>query len=125
MPDEERDEIARLGVRPLEVLQDEQDGCARSQMFETPEHRLEQAGLAGSIEFGGAGRLERPATDFRQERRHATPASSEQRWEPGRLDGSDQSAECLDEWRVGNASSAELETGAGEDEVDASARHVG
>ena len=68
--DEESDQVAGRAIGPVEVLQDEHDGCGRGQPLEHAKHHLEQPGLRPIDAWPGG---------------HAPGFAGEVRHEPGQL----------------------------------------
>jgi hypothetical protein len=128
IPDEEREEVPGGRIRPLEVLDDEDQRTDVREPLEDAEHELEEAHLREAIvarvpRNAIVPRVVRPLgsksigtpTDLRHQPCQLASARSKQGGQRARIDLPEQDAEGLDEWGVWQTAGPERETAAHED----------
>ena len=119
--DQERDEILRRAIDPVDVLDDERGRAGLGQRVEQPEHALEQAGLAetGWKRSRGGVRNERTwhvRGQLRHDRREVSARRPEQALEGIRRDRPRQPAQGGGDGEIGKPAGPDVETLADEDQ---------
>ena len=125
VPDQEREQVPRGLVGPLEVLDHPHDRASAGHPLHDPEDELEQASLAATIELERVGQVRRPIAELRQQPGELTPVGTQDTRQPTGLRRADEGPESLDEWRVRHAMTAHLEARAREHVRAALGRRAG
>jgi hypothetical protein len=115
VPGQEAEQAARAVVGPLDVLDDEHHRPDARLAFDDREQGFEEPRLSGTIEFEPQGCLVGPRRDLGEQARDLVPRRSEQRRQASRLHGTGQTAERLDEGRIGDRATPRRQARAGHD----------
>ncbi len=106
---EERKEIERRPVRPLEILNDEHQRRLGGEALEDPEDQLEQPALSGRVELTGRRQVGAPRRQLGHEARDLGSRRPEERRQPSLLRRSNELAQHLDERSVGQRTGPEIQ----------------
>ena len=95
VPDQEAEEVARRAVRPVKILDDEDDRRRGGEPLERAEDQLEQAAL-GRLDAEAALRVDRRPSEIGDEPRELRPVRPEDRFDLVGVGAADEAAQRLD-----------------------------
>jgi hypothetical protein len=125
VPGQERQQVARRGIRPLDVFGDEHHRRLDGEALEEPKHQLEQAGRSGGIRQGPCGRIGNTGTDLGQEPRKLTAARPDEGGQSLCVEAANETPKGFDERAIGRATGVEFDAGAAQHARPTNARDGG